>query len=861
MSYRLRTLGGVSLSGDGRPMEGSTTQRRRLALLTLIAAVGERGVSRDRLLGILWPDSEPGKARQVLTQWLHLIRRDLGDDELFLGTADLRLNPERITSDIAEFDTALERKDYEAAAALYAGPFLDGFYIGGAPEFERWVDEQRARIASSMREAYQALAAAASSRGDLLRAAHWAERFAALDPLDARGALLYMNALAAAGERERAIRHAGVHAEIVRAQLETEPDPAIAALVSRLRSTSAEPARSRVATASSRPASEPLVPAAGEISDQTSRIGVAPPRTRARWRVAAPVVFLGGAAAAMILIATAAPSVRPAPPRQQRVMVAPFENETGDSTLAALGRMASDWIVRGVGETGLLEIASGQAASPAPAATSLRDRAVASGAGTLITGRIYKEGDSLAFQAQILDVAADRVLGSVGPILTSRAAPLSGIEVLRRRAMGSVAALVDQRFSPLGTTESVPPSYEAFQAVSEGHLAADRRRFFEAIAHFRRAAALDTNYLYPLVQIARAHGNMFDCARVDSAAAELAPRTPRLLRYEKLLVDREVQLCAGDLPAAHRTSKALLAERPTSTAVAMYVARCAGALNRQREVIELLMPSGVVPSFRTMNAYHLSAFAFHSLGEYQRELEVAQHARERFSDMVEPLTFEGRARAALGDLKGVREVVVQSMVGGHGSVPGAMAGGLNTPDVLQTVAHELRAHGHAAAAHQVTVELRDWLVRHPPAPGNMEAEREYLFALFGAEIDLERWDEAAAITQRLAARFGRNIGTLASRGRLAAYRGDIREAERLSDSLGMLNYKYMRGQNTHARAQIAALLGQRERAVQLLRDALAEGVQYDTYRGPRTRSFNHALPEFQSLRGYPPFEELLRPRQ
>ena len=32
------------------------------------------------------------------------------------------------------------------AAALYDGPFLDGFYLTGAPEFERWVEAERATL-------------------------------------------------------------------------------------------------------------------------------------------------------------------------------------------------------------------------------------------------------------------------------------------------------------------------------------------------------------------------------------------------------------------------------------------------------------------------------------------------------------------------------------------------------------------------------------------------------------------------------------------------------------------------------------------------------------------------------------------
>jgi hypothetical protein len=54
------------------------------------------------------------------------------------------------------------------------------------------------------------------------------------------------------------------------------------------------------------------------------------------------------------------------------------------------------------------------------------------------------------------------------------------------------------------------------------------------------------------------------------------------------------------------------------------------------------------------------------------------------------------------------------------------------------------------------------------------------------------------------------------------------------------------------RAQLEALLGQRERAVALLRDAFARGLSMSTAL--------HRQMDFESLRGFAPFDELMRPR-
>ena len=43
-------------------------------------------------------------------------------------------------------ESALAEGSAERAVATYGGPFLDGFYLSDAPEFERWVERERRRL-------------------------------------------------------------------------------------------------------------------------------------------------------------------------------------------------------------------------------------------------------------------------------------------------------------------------------------------------------------------------------------------------------------------------------------------------------------------------------------------------------------------------------------------------------------------------------------------------------------------------------------------------------------------------------------------------------------------------------------------
>jgi DNA-binding SARP family transcriptional activator len=232
----LRTLGGLSLSRGDENLTGAVTQRRRLAILALLAVAREGGMSRDKLQAYLWPETDAARARHVLNQLLYAQRRQVAVEGLFLGRKTLRLNPAVIGTDLSPFEAALERGDLEGGVGLYTGPFLDGFFLKDAPEFERWVDDQRTRLARRYREALAALAGRRTAHGDHAGAAAWWRRAAEDDPFDSAAALGLVASLAAVGDRSGALREGRRHEQRIRADLGIAPDPRLADLLSQLSS-------------------------------------------------------------------------------------------------------------------------------------------------------------------------------------------------------------------------------------------------------------------------------------------------------------------------------------------------------------------------------------------------------------------------------------------------------------------------------------------------------------------------------------------------------------------------------------------------------------------------------------------------
>ena len=283
---RLNTFGRLFLERDGQRLTGAASQPRRLALLALLASAGEHGMTRDRMLGMLWPESDEERARRGLNQALYALRQEMGADDVFLGTRDVRLNPDLITSDIAVFGLAVKAGRLEQAADAYIGPFLEGFHISEAPEFERWAEEERAELARDYSTALQRLAQRAGERGSRGEAAEWWRKLAAQDPLNARVAIGLMEALVAAGDRAAALQHARVYEVLLLQELEAPPDAEVVALADRIReqvAAPATPAREEppAAVAEMLPASTPVVPPPSTFeSTQTPPVPTEPPATR-----------------------------------------------------------------------------------------------------------------------------------------------------------------------------------------------------------------------------------------------------------------------------------------------------------------------------------------------------------------------------------------------------------------------------------------------------------------------------------------------------------------------------------------------------------------------------------------------------
>ncbi|HYC51863.1 MAG TPA: hypothetical protein VEB19_12195, partial [Gemmatimonadaceae bacterium] len=155
-TFHLRLFGSPSIEVDGGPrLTGRVSQRHRLALLTFLALAPGGRASRDKAVALLWPESDQEKGRNLLSVAMYVIRTTLGESALSSAGEDLVLDSTAVRSDVGDFENAMARGDHATAASLYRGPFLDGFFLSDAPDFEQWVSRERDRLAAGHRKAIE----------------------------------------------------------------------------------------------------------------------------------------------------------------------------------------------------------------------------------------------------------------------------------------------------------------------------------------------------------------------------------------------------------------------------------------------------------------------------------------------------------------------------------------------------------------------------------------------------------------------------------------------------------------------------------------------------------------------------------
>jgi adenylate cyclase len=524
---RLLTLGTIRCWREDRELTELPAQPLRCALLVYLAL--ERDVPRDTLAGLLWSERDPDRARHALNQKLYELRQTVGDDWLRSQGDRVQIAP-GLDVDARAFEAACERGQLPRALALYQGDFLPGLRVREAPEFDHWVDRQRARLARLHRKARAAWIDHCAAGDDLVSAIAEARRWVALEPAEDEAQHRLIELLARSGERAEAIRQYESY-ERALAPDDLRPLDHTRALIERMRAFGA---------LRDQPPPVPtgvIVPARARPSSGARRFAVPWVRGYAVLAAALPIVIGAGWWAAH-----RTSRAEPVPARS--IAVLPFVNLSADPT-------ASQHLSDGLAEELIDALARTDSLRVAARTSSFRFRGRNIDVRTIgdsldvalvVEGSVRQEAGRLRVTAQLIDAADgyhvwsqtfDRDLTEV--LTVQRELATAIVAALRLRLPRSSAAVL----AVDGTSDT--RAYELFL----------RGRFFlergarapvrSAIVYLDSAVALDPGYALAWAEIAKAY--------VIAAATRELPHGETLAKA-KAAAQRAIALAPGSA-AAH----------------------------------------------------------------------------------------------------------------------------------------------------------------------------------------------------------------------------------------------------------------------------------------------------------------------
>jgi DNA-binding SARP family transcriptional activator/TolB-like protein len=740
----LKTFGGLSVEIDGSPGGGAAQQRKTLGLLALLAASGQRGLSRDKIVASLWPETDAEHGRGLLRQACYALRRDLRAPELFLGSIQLRLNPAVISSDVASFARALEENDQTRAVACYTAPFLDGFYLNGGGEFEDWAETERARLASQCQAALRVLSAEATRRGEHRVAADWWRRLLELDPLSSHAALGLMTALDSAGERAEALRCGQAYGELVRSELGADPPPELSEWI--------EQHRHAAGNGLSR-APVPTVTASDDATvSHTS--GVSPrPLSRdthgPRWRM--PVVVgalgLGFLLGLGVLFAWRRHHAGVGETTRTKVLaVLPFEN-LGDSADAYFADGVANDVRTKLSQIAGIEVIARISSNEYRHTTKTTQQIVRElGVDYLLTATVEWEkipdrASRVRVTPELVDVSPNHAPRSkwgqqFDAALTDVFQVQADIATRVAEALNVALGAKQQQVIAQQPTANLT----AYNAFLKGDAAVERawyqendyRKAREALHFYEEAVALDPTFVNAWVELALWYSGLASSGQLptDSSKARravehavaLAPERPDV----QLALGRYTQMVRRDPVQARAHYEAGLKVDPGNARLLLSMSRLETELGRLDEAVTHALQAQALDP-RSERATHALAEALHLLRRYPEALRAYEHARALRPMNLATIEEQAMVHLAQGDLTGARAVLASA------------AKDVDSLELARRVAVTWDLVWLLVSAQQ------DWLLQQPrqnQQPGELFDEESALRGILRAQIYYLRGDHS-----------------------------------------------------------------------------------------------------------------------
>ena len=239
----LHLLGPPQIELDGKSIH--LERRKSIALLAYLAVEGGQH-SRDFLSSLLWPDTNQSNAFKNLRQVLWEIQQSLGEgwlvsdrEKIGLTDADtwvdVREFASRLSEGISQDDITLRVPLLADAVRLYRSHFLAGFLLKDAHPFNEWAFAESEDLQQKLSTALSRLSEDHCELGQARLAIPHARRLVSLDPLDEAANRLLMRIYLQAGQLTAALKQYQTFEQVLRKELNIDPQPETRALYKEIR--------------------------------------------------------------------------------------------------------------------------------------------------------------------------------------------------------------------------------------------------------------------------------------------------------------------------------------------------------------------------------------------------------------------------------------------------------------------------------------------------------------------------------------------------------------------------------------------------------------------------------------------------
>ncbi|MEZ4712665.1 MAG: BTAD domain-containing putative transcriptional regulator [Caldilineaceae bacterium] len=205
--------------------EGDVPRFRSLRTIALLGyLVAERRVlAREQLAALFWPDEPADRGKANLRRELHNLAQILPDcwEADRVQVAFVPTN--QITIDLDTLQQYAVAGEWQAAAELLRGSFLEGIYLAESPEFESWLLGERERWRQQAEQSFNRAIGQLERQGDYLQAIKYAQRLVHLMPWQEEIHRQLMILLARTGDYNGAIAQFKRCQQTLEAELGVEP--------------------------------------------------------------------------------------------------------------------------------------------------------------------------------------------------------------------------------------------------------------------------------------------------------------------------------------------------------------------------------------------------------------------------------------------------------------------------------------------------------------------------------------------------------------------------------------------------------------------------------------------------------------